>query len=222
MGVGAEQIEGKLGDGPFLDTLPYRLYPGNEHTIAEISPKAGDESITCDVYLDPGRTLQGTAVGPDGKPLTGARVLGLRPMGYWEHEPLKAAEFTIWALGSDETRRLEMVHEEKKLAGWLEVRGDEKGPVRVRLEAWGVVTGRLLKPDGEPMTNVTIHAGARDGRTDKDGKFRIDGLPPGLKFELTAIKRPYLLEISGKDVKGVTTRPGETKDLGDIQVKPME
>jgi RNA polymerase sigma factor (sigma-70 family) len=222
MGVGAEHIKEKLGDGPILDTLPYHLYPGNEHTIAEISPKAGDESITCDVYLDPGRTLQGTAVDPDGKPLTGARVLGLRPMPFWENEPLKTAEFTILGLGPDEKRTLQVVHEGKKLAGWLEVRSGEKGPVRVRLEPWGVVTGRLVKPDGEPMTDVSIYAGSRGGQPDKEGKFRIDGLVPGQKFGLKVIKPPYSLEVSGKETKDLTTRPGETKDLGDIQVKPME
>jgi RNA polymerase sigma factor (sigma-70 family) len=222
LGVGAEHIKETVGKGPLLDTLPYHLYPGNEHAVAEISPKAGDESITCDVYLDPGRTLRATAVDPDGKPLAGARVLGVRPMGFWENEPLKAAEFTILALGPDEKRTLQLVHDEKKLAGWLEVRGDEKGPVRVRLEPWGVVTGRLVKPDGEPMTNVSIYAGSRGGQPDKEGKFRIDGLPPGLKFGLRVIKPPYSLEVSGKETSDLTTRPGETKDLGDIQVKPMD
>jgi RNA polymerase sigma factor (sigma-70 family) len=223
MGVGAEEIKRKApGSGQFLDTRPYHLYPGNEHTIAEISPKAGDETITCDVYLDPGRTLQGTVLGPDGKPLAGARVRGLRPMAYWENEPLKTAEFTILALGPGETRTLEMVQEERKLAGRLVVPGDEKAPVRVRLEPWGVVTGRLVKPDGEPMTNVSIYAGSRGGRPDKEGKFRIEGLAPGLKFGLSVIKPPYRLEISGKDVKDLALRPGETKDLGDIRVKPME
>ncbi len=222
MAVGADQIKGRLENGPFLDTLPYQLYPGNVHTIAEVSPKAGAESITCDVYLDPGRTLQGTALDPDGKPIVGARVSGLRPMGYWENEPLKTAEFTIWALGPDEKRTIQIMHEGKKLAGQLEVRGDEKDPVRIRLEPWGTLTGRLVKPDGEPMTNVNIYAGSRAGQLDKDGKFRIDGLAPGLKYGLTVIKAPYRLEISGKDIKDLTIRPGDTKDLGDIQVKPME
>jgi RNA polymerase sigma factor (sigma-70 family) len=221
MGVGAESIKEKVGDGPLLDTLPYHLYPGNEHTIAEISPKAGDESVTCDIYLDPGHTLKGTAVGPDDKPLAGARVRGLRPMAYWENDPLKAAEFTILALGPDETRTLELVQEDKKLAGSLVVRGYEKGPVRARLEPWGVVSGRLVKPDGEPMTKVSVYAGSRGGEPDRAGKFRIDGLVPGQKFGLTVLKPPYRLEISG-NVKDLTLRPGETKDLGDIQVRPVE
>jgi hypothetical protein len=222
MAVGADQIKGRVDNGQLLDTRPYFLYPGNVHTVAEISPRAGDESIRCDVHLDPGRTLQGTAVGPDGKPLAGARVLGMRPMPFWENEPLATADFTIRALGPDETRTLQLVHDQKKLAGWRVVRGDEKAPVRIRLEPWGTVTGRLVKPDGEPMTNATIYAGSRGGQPDKEGKFRIEGLAPGLKFGLRVIKSPYSLEISGKNLKDLTVRPGETKDLGDIQVKPME
>ena len=54
---------------------------------------------------------------------------------------------------------------------------------------------------------------------DKEGKFRIDGLAPGMKFGLTVIKSPYQLEISGKDITDMTLRPGETKDLGDVQAK---
>ncbi len=72
------------------------------------------------------------------------------------------------------------------------------------------------------MMNVMIYAGPRSGRPDKKGKFRIDGLAPGLKFALRVIKPPYLLKISGKDVTDLALRPGETKDLGDLRVKPME
>jgi hypothetical protein len=143
-------------------------------------------------------------------------------MPFWDNDPLKAAEFTILALGPDEKRTLQLIHEEKKLAGWLEVHGDQKGPARVRLEPWGAVTGRLVKPDGEPMTNVTIYAGSRGGQPDKEGKFRIDGLAPGQKVGLTVIKSPYSLQFSGKDLKDLNLRPGETRDLGDIQVKPMD
>jgi hypothetical protein len=102
------------------------------------------------------------------------------------------------------------------------VRGDEKDPVRIRLQPWGSVTGRLVKPDGEPMTKATISALLRSGQSDKDGKFRIDGLVPGLKFGLGVTKESYYVEICDKNLENLTVRPGETRDLGDIQVKPME
>jgi hypothetical protein len=57
----------------------------------------------------------------------------------------------------------------------------------------------------------------------KDGKFRIDGLSRNLKYSVSVTKDPgYSLEIDGKDIKDITIKPGETKHLGDIQVKPME
>jgi Carboxypeptidase regulatory-like domain len=217
MGVGADQIKGPRAGQIWL-TYPTHLYPGNYHTIVEVAPKPGDEAITCDVVVDPGRKLKGTTLGPDGKPLAGAQVSGLRPMRcYW-----KGAEFTLRGLSPDKSELLQVIHEEKKLAGWLEVRGDAKDPVRIRLQPWGAVTGRLVKPDGEPMTKVTISALLRSGQTDKDGKFRIDGLVPGMKFGLGVTKEPYALEISGKNLENLSVRPGETRDLGDIRVKPME
>jgi hypothetical protein len=69
---------------------------------------------------------------------------------------------------------------------------------------------------------VSIYAGSRGGQPDKAGKFRIDGLPPGLKFGLRVLKAPYSLQVSGKGANDLTLRPGETKDLGDLEVKPPE
>jgi RNA polymerase sigma factor (sigma-70 family) len=224
MGVGAEGIKGKLDGGQLFNTLPYHLYPGNFHTLVEVSPRPGDESITCDMVLDPGRTLQGTVVDPEGKPLAGARVAGLRPMGYWEAQPLTMAQFTLRGLSPGERRRLQVMHEGRKLAGWLEVRGDDKGPVRIRLEPWGAVTGRLIAPDGVPVTNVVVSVGLpHEAQPGKDGKFQLDGLAPGLTYSLSVTKEPaYLLEVRGKGLDKLKVGGGQTKDLGDIEVRPME
>jgi hypothetical protein len=72
------------------------------------------------------------------------------------------------------------------------------------------------------MTNVVVHAGSRGTRPDKDGKFRIDGLAPGLKYGLGVTREPYVLKVSGKGIEELTVRPGEIKDLGDVEVKPMD
>jgi RNA polymerase sigma factor (sigma-70 family) len=222
MGVGADQIKGPR-EGPLLMTHPYLLYPGNFHKVVEVSSRPGEESVACDVVLEAGHTLKGTVLGPDGKPLAGAHAAGLRPPGYWEAQPLKEAEFTLRGLGPGERRLVQMIHYGKRLAGWREVGGDEKGPVRVRLEPWGSVTGRLVTPDGEPVTNVAVGLGVLPRvQPGKDGKFRVEGLAPGLKYGLSVTREAYLLEISGRGIENLTTRPGETKDLGDIRVKPME
>jgi protocatechuate 3,4-dioxygenase beta subunit len=217
MGVGADQIKGPRAGQIWL-TYPTQLYPGNYHTIVEVTPGPGDDAITCDVVVDPGRTLKGTILGPDGKPLAGAQVSGVRPMRcHWN-----GAELTLHGVSPDRSEVLQVIHAEKKLAGWVEVRGDAKDRVRIRLQPWGAVTGRLVKPDGEPMAKAMISALLRSGQTDKDGKFRIDGLVPGMKFGLGVTRDSYTLEIIGGHVKDLMTRPGETKDLGDVVVKPME
>lgn len=226
MGIGADRIKGQRAQAgmDLIRTKPYLLHPGNYHVLVPIDPEPDAESITCDVVLDPGRTLKGIVVGSDGQPLAGARVSGEKPMIYWSQQTLKDAEFAITSLGDDESRQIQVMHEGKKLIGTLAVRGSDKGPVRVQLEPWGSVTGRLVKPDGEPMTNVWVNINHLPRvKPDKDGKFRIDGLSRSLKYSVHVVKDPgYGLEITGKEIKDITIKPGETKELGEIQVKPME
>src|SRR5262249_49133667 len=148
-GIGADRIKGRRADGGFelILTRPYLLHPGNYHVLVPIDPQPGAGSITADAVLDPGRTRTGGVIGPEGRPLAGARVSGERPISFWANEVLKGAEFTVVSLGDDESRLVQVMHEGKHLAGWLVVRGSDKGPVRVHLEPWGSVTGRLVKPD---------------------------------------------------------------------------
>ncbi len=226
MGVGADRIKGHRVEGGFelLRTAPDLIHPGNYHVIEPINPEPGAKSITCDVVLDPGRTLRGVVIGQDGRPLEGARLNGEKPMTYWARDALKGAEFSILSLGGDESRLVQVMHEGKRLAGWRTVRGSDQGQVRIQLAPWGSVIGRLVRPDGEPMTNVSVDVGHDlRVRAAKDGRFRVDGLARGLKYSVTVVKDPgYVLESSGKDLKDFTIEPGETRDLGDIRVKPME
>jgi RNA polymerase sigma factor (sigma-70 family) len=237
-GAGADKIKG---------FNPLKLIPGdpcllvNQHTLVEINAKPDAESITCDLPLDPGRTLAGKIVGPDGKPLAGARVCGLNDRGYWGHDSLSGADFTVMALEPNKPRLLQFVHEGKKLAGFLRLRGNEKAPLQVRLDQrWGTLTGRLVRPDGKPIagaiTACYVSGEKHHGdiqyeslqfvlpvRSDKNGRFCIEGLASGLKYELHFFKPLfYDLDIVGGRLKELTIKPGETKDLGDLTVKPME
>ncbi len=231
-GVGADKIKG-------FD--PHALIPGHhlllrtKHTLVEINPKPDDESIPCDVALESGRKLAGRIVGPDGKPLAGARVCGLSDRGDWEMDPLPGAEFTVKALQPNKPRLLQFVHEGKKLSGFLRLRGDEKGPLQVRLERCGTLTGRLVTADGKPMARAIVICNTSEKQCsglsydsfpwvqpDKNGRFSIEGLAPGLKYELVVIQRPRELEIVGGRPKELTIKSSAIKDLGDLTVKPME
>jgi RNA polymerase sigma factor (sigma-70 family) len=239
IGVGADKIKGKDANGLFR-TYPQYLFTQGYHTFAEVSPASDAKEVTCDLLLDPGRTLAGKVFGPDGKQLAGARVSNLKSYGYWENEPLKTAEFTLTSL-EGKPRLVQFAHAEKNLAGFLFVKGDEKGPLKVNLVSAGVLTGRLVMPDGQPVTEGQIitrgeplaapgkaknaplagsfPSGVRPG---KDGKFRIAGLAPGLTYKLGLHRDIYLHELAGAAGGELTFKPGETKDLGDVVVKPIE
>jgi hypothetical protein len=48
-------------------------------------------------------------------------------------------------------------------------------------------------------------------KTDKDGRFRFEGLVPGYKYPLGRLDLPRILAE-------VVVEPGKDKDLGDIKV----
>lgn len=53
--------------------------------------------------------------------------------------------------------------------------------VRIEMERAGVVSGRVRDDHGDPVADasVAVGAGGLRGRTDRDGMFRVDGVPPG-------------------------------------------
>src|SRR5262249_25271481 len=136
-------------------------YAQGYHLLMELNPAADAKLVTCDLLLDPGRTLKGKVLGPDGEPLTGVKVCGLRSYGshgLWENNPLEAPEFLATGLDKGKTRQLQFVHFEKKLAGSLVLKGDDEGPVTVKLAAAGTLSGRLVTPEGEPIKDGELTA----------------------------------------------------------------
>ncbi len=211
-----------------------------ENALRLIDVPEGAKSQTYDLQVDPGLSVTGTVLGPDGKPLTGALVKGLTPV-LPGPTALKTATFTAVALGPPEQRQLLFVHRERKLAGQLVVRGDEKGEVSARLAPWGALTGRILDEDGRPLAGVRISLGflhptffqpvtwwaepqGEEVLTDRDGRFRAEGITPGLKFRLSAARRDKFLTLAGTPdgMRVLSVGPGETKDMGDVQAKQAE
>ena len=62
-------------------------------SMAGIEADAKVESVVCDLRLDPGKTVRGTVLDPDGKPLAGVRILG--PLGAITMRDLLSAEFAF-------------------------------------------------------------------------------------------------------------------------------
>ncbi len=235
VGVGSEKF--KVRDDPAswrtIDTAP-RCMVDNYHSLVEAAPAKDAVSLTCDITLDRGRTLTGTVVGPNGKPLSGARLGGVTGfiISSWEHTTQPTAEFTVYAVKEGKKRYVLALHEEKQLAGSLMIQGDEKGPLTIKLKPWAAVSGRLVAGDGQPRPNAEVtlerygekindpccgYHRIRSFQTDKAGKFRIDALVPGLKYTMRFKTDKGVL--AGIIFEDMIFQSGEMKDLGDVQVK---
>jgi RNA polymerase sigma factor (sigma-70 family) len=211
-----------------------------------------EDALTFEIELDPGRTLTGKLLGSDGEPVQGAMSSGLvytaqhkrvtpHSLGR-ERKALPTESFTVECVAPDTPRTIAFAHEGRKLIGHRVLRGDEKGPLTVRLQPWGAATGRLVDAGGKPFSDVRIllvcprlpapglQPLAAVARTDAEGRFRVEGLAPGLNYELQLRRgeaKSETLLSAGDAVKGITARAGEVKDLGDIRAavpadKPKE
>src|SRR5581483_4071184 len=160
----------------------------------------------------------------------GATVLGLTAVGGGPVS-LKEASFTAQALNPARPRTVAFVHKGRRLAGHVELRGDEKGPVTDKLEPWGAVAGRVLDDEGNPLAGAECHVGYgsnmirwlfEDGRakvmTDAEGRFRVEGLFPGVPFGL-GFARKGKFHDPGEGYRKLSVKPGQTDDLGDVKTK---
>jgi RNA polymerase sigma factor (sigma-70 family) len=159
------------------------------HALVRVDPRENDpKSLTCDILLEPGGGLAGTVTDPDGRPLAGARAVGLAPVtqlfrGVGEKMP--TASFTVSGLRPGQRRALFFIHPEKRLAKVVTIRGDEKEPLTVRLERSGTLAGRVLDAGGRPWAGlkVTVRYNIADLQEAFAAAKENPGLPwsPGLR-----------------------------------------
>jgi RNA polymerase sigma factor (sigma-70 family) len=205
------------------------------HAVKLLDLAEGSGPVTCDLSLERGRTLAVQVQGPDGRPVAGAHVAGLTDLP-WRIHTLPSADATVHALDPDRPRRLVFFHADRRLAGVLTVRGDEVEPPVVRLAAAGAVTGRVLDADGQPVASATVelsssgpagqlyrrlHEGRELPRTGPDGRFRLDGIIPDLKFALS-IRRGQTLLVGTPRIGHREVAPGRTLDLGEVRTQSHE
>jgi RNA polymerase sigma factor (sigma-70 family) len=221
------------------------ILQGTYHALITINPSDKDpRSTTRDIALVAGKTVTGTVLGPDGRPLAGARAAGLSGIVQFsfgrEPEKLPTASFTAGGLDPQKPRALVFIHPEKKLAKVQHPRGSEAGPLQVRLEPLGALAGRILDAAGKPLpgVSVTIMLSYRPedykglpydllidrqtwgkvtdvtATTDAGGQFRARGLVPGLKYMLRVKRGAQFLPFAREDL---AVESGKTKDLGDLR-----
>jgi RNA polymerase sigma factor (sigma-70 family) len=227
-------IETEDGERYFLAANNSREYFSNANAVKRLDLAPDAREVRYDLVLSRGRTLTVKIRDPQGEPLNGAAVAGMTASGS-VYPAVREADVTVFALNPDKPRRLLFLHLERQLAGFLTVRGDENEAPVARLERTGGVTGRLLDLDGQPIAGVVISPSFEDGAartlyqhvdqpgrsqcTDKDGRFRLEGIIPGLKFGL-GLRHGRTFLVGEPRIGLRLVKPGETLDLGDIRTKP--
>ena len=237
-GVGAEAIEGFDPKYQMFKTVPTWLLIGNYHGLAEIRTGPKAESATVDLQLDPGRSVMVATLDPEGRPIGGTVAKGVGDLFQSTIYPLESPSFEVHALDPSKPRRVTVTHEARKLVGSVFLNGDEAGPITIKLQPWGTVAGRIIDEEGRPRKGLGLSSlgGSQPKEPEShgilpngdwsngillgaDGRFRVEGLIPGLKYGASVVNGSMQI---GELFKDLDVAPGEVKDLGDLKVQPFK
>jgi RNA polymerase sigma factor (sigma-70 family) len=218
--------------------------PAHAILPVNVDPKK-PASLVYNVEVRPGKTRKGTVVGPDGKPLEGVQVAGPvpagrpRPMKSMEFTVTGLGDRKRILLFLHPGKKLGAVavvsgDSEEPVEVKLQPLGSVEGRV---VDADGKPWAGLkvtMRP-GEPAEDYdnlpdeftsfqgafAIHRGlwhkflGRDTVTDKDGRFRLEGVLPGVSFNVYVSDGDLSKERTLVDQRsGVRVEAGKAKDLG--------
>jgi RNA polymerase sigma factor (sigma-70 family) len=187
------------------------LVQDSYHGLVLLEPRDSDKELVQDVALEVPLERKGRVVGPDDQPLAGVEVHGLSPRWYVV-ETLKGSEFTVRGLNPRSNRKLTFHHKEKNLGYFMkELRGASSEPLTIKLQPCGSASGRIVDQDGQPVAGVKTQGGLQI-TTDKEGRFRLEGLVPGVSY---TIMRP---KVAATVLVEVVVESGKNKDLGDLKI----
>jgi hypothetical protein len=233
LGAGADRIKG-ISEYRTFHTYPYSCHAARFHSLVEVNPAKDAASVACNLALDPGKTVTATVLGVDGRPLEGARIEGLRGLQWYDQLQLPTARFTLTGIDPQKPRAFLFFHPGNQLGAAVVLTGDEPKDFTVRLQPCATITGRVVDAEGQPRAGVELAGFLEDGRpdpgegmgglcgakTDKDGRFRVRGLIPGLTWRNVCIQEGN--QLTGRVLRRVVFRPGEVKDLGDLKILDQE
>jgi RNA polymerase sigma factor (sigma-70 family) len=191
--------------------------------ILLIDPKRSEKKIVKTIRPAVARPVIGIVMDSDGKPLTDVSMMNsLGTFNIW-WKTLANHKFTVHGVNPLRPRRLYFIHEARRLIGSVEVKGTETKPLTIRLQPWAAVRGRLVDAEGEPMRHAELRGREflpQTVRTDGEGRFRIEGLIPGLRYDIL-FETKSKPSTNGTVIEDFIGKAGEVRDLGDVRGKPF-
>ncbi len=214
-------------------------FPSLQGSFCKVLQIEPGTTVKQDITVDPASmipiTIQDAAGGPLANSLVweASRTSGL-------DDPIRTETHSWLAQGvaeSGEAGSLVFYEPGKKLFATVTLKGDDKGPVVVRLRPCGVVRGTVVDGAGKPVSGVNVNLCYYDGHfmpvhafvhgadqvvTDASGAFVIDEVMPGLEFQLW---RRYASKRSGYGkalIRSAKVESGRTTDLGKLKLADGE
>ena len=238
VGTGREKIDAtrsSSGGSSIIafETSPRPCFAQNFNTLVAINPKPGSQADTINFSVSPGVTVRGKAVDSSGRSVSNYYVNG---------QLVEGEQFIVSRYAPSEGRRLTFFKPQANLVGLLDLNGPQPDPVEAALIPGGTIFGRIVDADGIPVENLEFqnsqvvfgneaygqlltHVDKKPVRTDREGRFRFEGIVPGLKYaadvfakgKLPEFPAPVMMRI-GNAFSDVSVESGEVRDLGEIVV----
>jgi hypothetical protein len=158
-----DYVLNELDDGLIFNGQPgsWRVYT---HAFVACDPKPdGDRKEVANVkaVLQPGVTVKGQVVGPDGEPVVDAWMLSRihlsRPLHrQWRgeyHGTARNGRFELHGLDADSEVPVSLFEPKRKLGATVRISGKQAGgePIVVKLKPCATATARLVGPGGKPL-----------------------------------------------------------------------
>jgi beta-lactamase regulating signal transducer with metallopeptidase domain/protocatechuate 3,4-dioxygenase beta subunit len=226
-GYGVDDIEelapflkdANVGDSPTFD----HALPSLFHSLREINPPADADEVTVDLPVQRGLSLELVFTDPAGEPLTGVSVGGVKTQPSSSDAP--SDHVTAVGLTAGEATTVQARHRERNLGARVDIVPErDGGPLTIVLHPPTLIRGRLIDPQGEPLTLTSVEPRSRNAAgwlnvlaavsTDDDGAFTVE-LLPGDTYDLIAQAERY-----APLTRDLEAKPGQTIDLGDLVIDP--
>lgn len=213
-----------------------RLLPGVDPSGE--GRESGEPLDLGDLVLSPGVALEGRVVGPDGAPVGEAKVLvgDFVPGIGGDEEPPPGLDRREATTDDDGRFVVEDLPPERRVTVWADgpghlpssVRGVEpptEEPLEIRLRRGVRLFGRVVDPEGSPVTRAQVRVSARiendrgwlrhwlqTRETAEDGLFDFDAVP---RAELSVTVTAH--RLAPAELRGLSTESGE--DVGPVEIR---